>query len=119
MRKPMIVLSILMGGYQQDTMFKILEEAVTRYPLDAIFFNMIGFPQQDYSRVFHGICQCESCKTSFKDYAGVDLPKHDGDPDVVAKVKKWQRIQIDAQFKRVRDLIKSIRADVAICTYTR
>jgi hypothetical protein len=109
----------LMGGYQQDIMFRILEEAVTRYPLDAIFFNMIGFPQQDYSRVFHGICQCESCKTSFKDYAGVDLPKHDGAPDVVAKVKKWQRIQIDAQFKRVRELIKSIREDIAICTYTR
>ena len=27
----------LMGGYQQDYMFKILEEAVTRYPLDGVF----------------------------------------------------------------------------------
>jgi len=108
----------LMGGYQQDYMFKILKEAVTRYPLDAIFFNMIGFPQRDYSRVYHGICQCENCKSSFKEYSGLDLPKHDGDPGAVAKYKAWQRIQIDLQFKRVRELIKSIREDIAICTYT-
>ena len=108
----------LMGGYQQDYMFKILKEAATRYPLDGVFFNMIGFPQKDYSRVFHGICQCESCKRSFKEYSGQDLPKHDGNPDTLSKHKKWQRIQIDRQFERVRELIKSIRKDIVICTYT-
>ena len=77
----------LMGGYQQDYMFKILKEAVTRYPLDAIFFNMIGFPQKDYSRVYHGICQCENCKTSFKEYSGLDLPKHDGDPEPLPSIR--------------------------------
>jgi hypothetical protein len=30
------------GGYQQDYMLKILGEAVDRYPLDGVFFNMIG-----------------------------------------------------------------------------
>ncbi len=83
----------LMGGYQQDTMFKILKEATTRYPLDGVFFNMIGFPQNDYSRVFHGVCQCASCKTSFKDYCSLDLPKHDGDPASLAQLKTKGKIK--------------------------
>jgi len=108
----------LMGGYQQDYMFKILKEAVTKYPLDGVFFNMIGFPQTDYSRVFHGICQCENCRKSFKEYCGLELPRHDGDAKTLAQLKAWQRIQIDAQFRRVRKLVKSIRPNIAICTYT-
>lgn len=109
----------LMGGYQQDYMYKILKEATTKYPLDAVFFNMIGFPQKDYSRVFHGICQCETCKESFKQYSGMELPKHDGDADILRKHKQWQRLQIDTQFENVRKLIKSVRPVIAICTYTR
>lgn len=56
----------VMGGYQQDYMLEILKEALTRYPLDGVFFNMISFPQVDYSRNFHGICQCENCKESLE-----------------------------------------------------
>jgi len=108
----------LMGGYQQDYMYKILKEATTRYALDGVFFNMIGFPQRDYSRVFHGVCQCANCKRSFRAYCGLDLPKHDGAPEALAKLKQWQRVQIDTQFRRVRELIKSVREDIAICTYT-
>lgn len=108
----------VMGGYQQHYLLKILEEALTRYPLDGVFFNMIGFPQVDYSRVFHGICQCENCKKSFKEYCGLDVPKHDGDAEALRKHQQWKGIQISRQFGRVRDLIKSIREDIAICTYT-
>lgn len=108
----------LTGGYQQDYMFQILDEAVSKYSLDGLFFNMIGFPQTDYSRVFHGVCQCENCKKSFKAYCGLKLPRHDGDSKVLAKLKAWQRIQIDTQFQRVRELVKSIRPNIAICTYT-
>ncbi|MHC4226024.1 MAG: alpha-amylase family protein [Planctomycetota bacterium] len=108
----------VMGYYQQDYMLKILEEALTRYPLDGVFFNMIGFPQVDYSRNFHGICQCENCKKSFRDFCGLDLPRHDGDPQMLRKHQEWKGIQVDRQFGRVRDLIKSIRSDIAICTYT-
>ena len=108
----------VMGGYQQDYLLKILREALTKYPLDGVFFNMIGFPQVDYSRNFHGICQCENCKASFKDFCGLDIPKHDGDPQTLRKHQEWKGIQVDRQFGRVRDLIKSIRSDIVICTYT-
>jgi hypothetical protein len=108
----------LLGGYQQEYMYKILEEACTKYPLDGIFFNMIGFPTRDYSRVFHGVCQCDNCRKSFKNYCGMELPKHDGDPEALEKLEKWRKIQIDKQFQRVRELIKSIREDILILTYT-
>ena len=108
----------VMGGYQQDYLLKILKEALTRYPLDGVFFNMIGFPQVDYSRNFHGICQCQNCKKSFKDFCGLDLPKHDGDPQALRKHREWKGIQVDQQFRRVRNLIKSIRPETVICTYT-
>jgi len=108
----------VMGGYQQDYLLEILKEALTRYPLDGVFFNMIGFPQTDYSRNFHGICQCENCKDSFKDFCGLDVPKHDGDSQTLRKHQEWKGIQVDRQFGRVRDLIKSIRSDIVICTYT-
>ena len=108
----------VMGGYQQDYLLEILKEALTKYPLDGVFFNMIGFPQSDYSRNFHGICQCENCKKSFGDFCVLDLPKHDGDPQALRKHQEWKGIQVDRQFGRVRDLIKSIRSDIVICTYT-
>lgn len=108
----------VMGDYQQHYLLEILRETLTKYPLDGVFFNMIGFPQVDYSRNFHGICQCENCKASFKDFCGLELPKHDGDPQALRKHQEWKRIQIDRQFGRVRDLIKSIRSETVICTYT-
>ena len=108
----------VMGGYQQDYLLDILKEALTKYPLDGVFFNMIGFPQTDYSRIFHGICQCENCKESFNDFCGLDLPKHDGDPQTLRKHQEWKGIQVNRQFRRVRNLIKSIRSDIVICTYT-
>jgi len=108
----------VMGGYQQDYLLEVLKEALTRYPLDGVFFNMIGFPQVDYSRNFHGICQCKNCKESFKNFCGLDIPRHNGDPQTLRRHQEWKGIQVDRQFGRVRDLIKSIRSDIVICTYT-
>ncbi|MFZ5830468.1 MAG: hypothetical protein ACOY3P_10285 [Planctomycetota bacterium] len=107
------------GGYQQEYLFKILGEAVDRYPLDGVFFNMIGFTTGDYSRNYHGLCQCRNCAERFKDYSGMDLPaKVDpGDP-AYRKYQEWTREMKDRQFTRVRDFLKHKRPDLAICTYT-
>ncbi len=63
------------GQYQQEMLFNILDEAITRYPLDGIFFNMIGYQTRDYSRNYHGICQSDACRKRFVEYSGgMNLP---------------------------------------------
>lgn len=64
------------GGYQQEYMFKILGEAIDQYPLDGVFFNMIGYTRGDYSGNYHGICQCDNCRKLFHQYSGLCCRRH-------------------------------------------
>lgn len=108
------------GGYQQEYLFKILAEAIERYPLDGVFFNMIGYRTRDYSRNYHGICQSDACRKRFQDWSGgLELPvKEDtGDP-VFRKYQAFKQETSDELFYRVNELIKSKGAGIAICTYT-
>ena len=107
------------GGYQQEYMFKILGEAVDRYPLDGVFFNMIGFTRSDYSGNYHGVCQCENCKRLFKEYSGAELPPTaDNANPAYRKYMEWTNVMKDKQFTRVQRFLKKKRPDLAICTYT-
>jgi len=120
------------GGYQQKYLFKILGEAIDRYPLDGIFFNMIGYVTRDYSGNYHGICRCDSCRSRFKDWCGVDsaetatspreggldLPTKEDSGDVVfRRYQEFRRQTSDELFYRVNKFIKSKRKDIAVCTY--
>jgi len=108
------------GGYQQEYMFKILGEAVDRYPLDGVFFNMIGFTRSDYSGNYHGICQCRNCKRLFREYSGMDLPlEEDSRNPAFSRYRSWTGEMKDRQFTRVRDFLKKKRPGLAICTYTK
>src|SRR5687768_6835849 len=49
------------GGYYRDQGMKILAEALERYEVDGLFFNMFGNQSRDYSGVFVGHCHCDSC----------------------------------------------------------
>ena len=105
------------GGYQQEYLFKILGEAIDRYPLDGIFFNMIGYVTRDYSGNYHGICQCQSCKERFKKWSDLDLPtKEDGSDPVFRKYQQFRKETSDDLFYRVNRFIKAKRSNIAICT---
>ncbi len=107
------------GGYQQEYMFEILGEAVTRYPLDGVFFNMIGYQRSDYSGNYHGICQCRSCRDRFREFSGMELPKtQDENSPAYRKYMEFTRMMSDRQFNRVNAFLKAKRPDLAICTYT-
>jgi hypothetical protein len=63
------------GGYYQDRTFDILDEVIERYPVDGFFFNWFGFNEVDYSKVYHGVCQCLSCQRGFELHSGLaELP---------------------------------------------
>ena len=62
------------GGYYRDHALKILTEALERYEVDGLFFNMFGNPSSDYSGNLLGPCQCEACRSRFQALYGRPLP---------------------------------------------
>jgi len=119
------------GGYQQEYLFKILGEAIDRYPLDGVFFNMIGYQTTDYSGNYHGICQCDACRERFRKWCGLELPAphqaeasgagpvvEDANDEAFRKYEDFCQKTSDELFQRVREFIKGRRSDIAVCTYT-
>src|SRR5215210_5463588 len=106
------------GGYQQEYGKEILKEAITTYPLDGIFFNMIGYTTSDYSGNYYGICQCENCKKRFQDSTGHTLPvKADMNDPVFREYNAFKKTTADKLFTQIRDHIKSLNPKLMINTY--
>ena len=106
------------GGYQQEYSKQILKEALTTYPLDGVFFNMIGYTTSDYSGVYHGICQCGNCKKRFKDSTGHILPtKADMSDPVFREYNAFKRSTADKLFKEIGQHIKTLNPAIMINTY--
>ena len=101
------------GGYQQEYVFEILKEAISRYPFDAVFFNMGGYTTSDYSQVNHGICQCENCRRRFRDSTGLALPvRPDNNDPVYRKYREFQSSTTTELDLRVKEFIKSLDPDI-------
>lgn len=106
------------GGYQQEYAFEILREAITTYPLDGIFFNMIGYTTNDYSGTNHGICQCQNCKKRFHDSTGQVLPlKPDMNDPVFRQYNAFKKSTADKLFKQIGNHIKTLNPKLMIKTY--
>jgi len=106
------------GGYQQEYSKQILKEAISTYPLDGVFFNMIGYTTSDYSGVYHGICQCENCKKRFYDSTGHTLPvKADMSDPVFREYNEFKGSTADQLFKEIGQHIKSLNPKLMINTY--
>lgn len=100
------------GGYYREHAIKILTEALERYEVDGLFFNMFGNPAADYSGNPTGNCHCEGCKRRFRDLYGRDLPAG-RDPDYSEFLEK-SRLEVAS---RIADLIHSKRPNAAFWTY--
>ncbi|HZG25457.1 MAG TPA: hypothetical protein VEZ17_12790 [Chitinophagaceae bacterium] len=106
------------GGYQQQYSLEILKEAITTYPLDGIFFNMIGYTTSDYSGVNYGICQCDNCKQRFHDSTGHNLPvKPDMNDPVFRQYNAFKKSTSDLLFNQIQHHIKSLNPKLMINTY--
>ncbi|MCW3089448.1 MAG: putative glycosyl hydrolase 6 [Ferruginibacter sp.] len=106
------------GGYQQEYSMEILKEAITAYPLDGIFFNMIGYTTSDYSGTYYGICQCENCSKKFHDFGGHDLPvKSDMSDPVFREYNAFKKKTADKLFEQIKDHIKALNPKLMINTY--
>jgi hypothetical protein len=68
------------GDWYRGHAMKILAEALERYELDGLFFNMFGNQATDYAGRQVGHCHCDACRTRFRARYGRDLPAQpDGD----------------------------------------
>jgi len=108
------------GGYQQDYSFKILSEALERFPLDGVFFNMIGYQTRDYSQTYHGIDQSDADREAFRLWSGgLNLPLEEDDADpVFRKYRQFREESAQDLFYRISEHIKSYGEHIALCTYT-
>lgn len=106
------------GGYQQEYSKAILHEAINQYPLDGVFFNMIGYTTSDYSGVYHGICQCGNCKKRFYDSTGHALPvRTDLNDPVFREYNAFKRTTADKLFSEIQQHIKKLNPKLMINTY--
>ena len=62
------------GNYYREHAMTILTEALDRYEVDGLFFNMFGNPAADYSGNPMGPCHCEACQARFRARYGRALP---------------------------------------------
>jgi hypothetical protein len=113
------VATCLNGWYQQEGMLKILGEVLDHYPIDGVFFNMIGYPRSDYSDRPIGVCQCGNCRSRFREMFGLELPLNDqANTEPVRRYAEFKSRTISDQFTKVNRLVKGRNPHLAICTYT-
>ena len=100
------------GGYYREHALAILAEALERYEVDGLFFNMFGNPSTDYSGVATGPCHCEACQTRYRARYGRPVPAA-ADADYRAFMAESSR-EVAAT---IAGLIHRKRPDAAFLTY--
>lgn len=106
--------------YEQDYMFRIVDEVIQKYPVDGIFINMPGYQVRNpYIGKYHGIDQNPFDKARFRSFSGLDLPtKEDfGDP-VFRRYVEFKEFTTEELMHRLHGLVKKRNPQIAICTYS-
>lgn len=67
------------GGYYRHQAIAILTEALEKYSVDGLFFNMFGNQSRDYSGREVGLCHCEECRRRYREMFHKNLPEHPDD----------------------------------------
>jgi hypothetical protein len=63
------------GGYYRDQAMKILSEALDKYAVDGLFFNMFGNQSRDYGGRQVGLCHCDQCKRKYRQMYKKEIPE--------------------------------------------
>lgn len=100
------------GKYYREHALTILTEALDRYEVDGLFFNMFGNPSADYSGVPTGPCQCQACQTRYRARYGRAVPAA-ADDDYRAFMADSSREVAET----IAELIHRKRPDAAFLTY--
>ena len=101
------------SGWYADHAMRILAEALERYPVDGLFFNMFGNQSRDYSGQFVGHCHCGECQRKFRASYGRSLPSNLDDPDYQAFLRRSSH-DVAA---RIGELIRAKRPEAGYFNY--
>ena len=106
--------------YEQDVLFRIIDEVIRKYPIDGIFINMPGYQTRNpYIGKYHGIDQNPYDKKRFFAYSGLQLPvREDYDDPVFRRYVAFKEYTTDDLMHRLHDLVKKRNPQIAICTYS-
>jgi hypothetical protein len=88
--RPDMWLACTMGPYSFEHMTELIREIVDLYRVDGVFANRWSSP---------GMCHCEHCVSSFRDFCGMDLPA----PWADRREPQW-RSYVQWKQKRLCDL---------------
>ena len=102
------------GNYYREHALTILAEALDRYEVDGLFFNMFGNPATDYSGVPTGPCHCQACQTRYRARYGRPVPAT-ADADYRAFMADSSREVAAA----IAELIHRKRPSAAFLTYIK
>ena len=113
-----IVHTCLNGGYQQEYALRIMDEVLTKYSVDGVFFNMFGYKTTDYSGREYGICHCDSCRKRFRERSGLELPERldESDPAFLP-YRAFQEETTRDILDRIHAFVRGKSEEIAICTY--
>lgn len=100
------------GGYYHEHGLKILAEALERYEVDGLFFNMFGNQASDYSGNPVGLCHCRNCERKFRARYGRSVPET---PD--REYREFLAESAREAAGRIAALIREKRPGAAFLTY--
>ena len=100
------------GDYYRRHALTILTEALERYEVDGLFFNMFGNPSADYSGVAMGPCTCDACRVRFRARTGRDVPAQ-----ADAEYRAFMADSAREVAATIADLIHAKRPQAAFLTY--
>jgi hypothetical protein len=97
------------GAWYREKAPEILIEALERYDVDGLFFNMFSNPAADYSGNPLGMCHCDNCKRLFRERFHRELPST---PD--ADYQEFLHDATVTMSERIRDIIRQKRPKAAL-----
>jgi hypothetical protein len=100
------------GGYYREHGLKILAEALERYEVDGLFFNMFGNQARDYSGDPVGLCHCQSCEARYRARYGRAVPET---PD--ADYGEFLADSAREAARQIGELMRRKRPQAAFLTY--
>lgn len=103
------------GGWYRHYAMEILNEALGRYELDGLFFNMFGYQVRDYSGNYWGVCHCPGCKRLFNEAYGMHLPlTEDWRDPAFRNYVQFRKDTSQNVARMIYEHIKKIRPDIGV-----